>query len=256
MLGLDYGESDDDESENEAADTFTAPSLSLPALAQQVASSDDDDDDDDDKDREHEEGQAEIKTTARQTAEDHEDGSSQLLPSIDDALGAVSVPDFLRTEAVGPSYGSVFDEPEAAPASASIVTEQPPPPQAYPGGAIVSDRPERSSESTRQKNARKEKLGQATFTLKWDRDCGAEKASGGLESSANLQSRTMPGSHRKPARGNADAASVKVRESGHREAGSMKDRTKLKRQRDQSASFLGGRWKSEQEMHMRDFFDS
>ena len=37
---------------------------------------------------------------------------------------------------------------------------------------------------------------------------------------------------------------------------SVKDRTKLKRQRDQSASFLGGRWKSDEEMHMRDNFDS
>ena len=37
---------------------------------------------------------------------------------------------------------------------------------------------------------------------------------------------------------------------------SLKDRTKLKRQRDQSASFLGGRWKSDEEMHMRDNFDS
>ena len=34
------------------------------------------------------------------------------------------------------------------------------------------------------------------------------------------------------------------------------DRTKEKRKRDQSASFLGGRWKTEEEMHMRDHFDS
>ena len=37
---------------------------------------------------------------------------------------------------------------------------------------------------------------------------------------------------------------------------SLKDRTKEKRKRDQSASFLGGRWKTEEEMHMRDFFDA
>ena len=36
----------------------------------------------------------------------------------------------------------------------------------------------------------------------------------------------------------------------------LKERTKLKRQRDQSASFLGGQWKSEEEMHLRDHFDS
>ena len=36
----------------------------------------------------------------------------------------------------------------------------------------------------------------------------------------------------------------------------MKERTKNKRKLDQSASFLGGRWKTEEEMHMRDNFDS
>ena len=40
------------------------------------------------------------------------------------------------------------------------------------------------------------------------------------------------------------------------EAESVKDRTKEKRKRDHSASFLGGRWKSDEEMRMRDFFDS
>ena len=43
---------------------------------------------------------------------------------------------------------------------------------------------------------------------------------------------------------------------GEKEKLDLKERTKLKRQRDQSASFLGGRWKSEEEMHMRDNFDS
>ena len=37
---------------------------------------------------------------------------------------------------------------------------------------------------------------------------------------------------------------------------SMKDRTKEKRKRDQSAGFLGGHWKSDEEMRMRDNFDS
>ncbi|KAL1510539.1 hypothetical protein AB1Y20_006842 [Prymnesium parvum] len=37
---------------------------------------------------------------------------------------------------------------------------------------------------------------------------------------------------------------------------SIKDRTKNKRKLDQSASFLGGRWKTEEEMHLRDHFDS
>jgi len=261
MLGLDYGDDSDDSDDSDAeigADTVTLPpALSLPALAQQVPDSEEEDDDD------CVGGNAGVKTETGKTeqvqGEEEEGSSAQLLPSIDDALGAASVPDFLHSEAVGPSYGSIFDEPQAV-ASDSAVTEPPPAAEARGGGSAGAVRPERSSETTRQKNSRKEKLGQATFTLKWDRDCGAEKASGGLESSSSLQSRTMPGTmqrgHRQPARGDPDATSVKVRESGHREAASMKDRTKIKRQRDQSASFLGGRWKSEQEMHMRDFFDS
>ena len=36
--------------------------------------------------------------------------------------------------------------------------------------------PERNKETSREKNKRKEKVGQATFSLKWDRDCGAEQA--------------------------------------------------------------------------------
>ena len=49
---------------------------------------------------------------------------------------------------------------------------------------------------------------------------------------------------RDKARGVAAKAKEKEKES-------IKDRTKEKRKRDQSASFLGGRWKSDEEMHMR-----
>ena len=105
---------------------------------------------------------------------------------------------------------------------------------------------ERGKETNRQRNARKEKLGQATFSLKWDRDCGAEKAPTGLASSSTLASRTEPRGKGQGGKGGG---------KGGNQA-SVKDRTKDKRKLDQSASFLGGRWKSEEEMHMRDNFDS
>ena len=44
--------------------------------------------------------------------------------------------------------------------------------------------------------------------------------------------------------------------TGAHAAASVKERTRDKRKRDQSAGFLGGRWKSDQEMAMRDHFDS
>ena len=67
---------------------------------------------------------------------------------------------------------------------------------------------------------------------------------------ATLTSRTLPGS-RSTAPGGKGGKGGKGGETV-----SMKDRTKEKRKRDQSASFLGGRWKTEEEMHLRDHFDS
>uniref|UniRef100_A0A7S0L1U0 Uncharacterized protein n=2 Tax=Coccolithus braarudii TaxID=221442 RepID=A0A7S0L1U0_9EUKA len=232
----------------------------MPALAQQLAHSDVDDDDDDDA----EEGGGANRGNTSNESEEEEGG--ERLPSIDEALNAAIVPDFLQVAAVGPSYGNVLDEPqeEAAPAVSlgTVASTGPATGPTNGGGDGAAARPDRGAETTRQKNSRKEKLGQATFTLKWDRDCGAEKASGGLETSATLKSRTLSSDgagqrQRQPARGSADAKSVKVRAGANADApATLKDRTKIKRQRDQSASFLGGRWKTEQEMHMRDFFDS
>lgn len=54
------------------------------------------------------------------------------------------------------------------------------------------------------------------------------------------------------AQGNGKASGKGAEKKGE----SVKDRTKNKRKLDQSASFLGGRWKSEEEMHLRDHFDS
>ena len=110
------------------------------------------------------------------------------------------------------------------------------------GGKVPNfpDRPPKKDETTRQKNSRKEKLGQATFSLKWDRDCGAEKAPQGLAAAGKGKGGGGGGGKGK----------------GGEDALTMKERTKNKRKLDQSASFLGGRWKTEEEMHMRDHFDS
>ena len=245
MLGLgDYGsdndDDDDDEEKDESASTVPAPSFVLPALAQGVQSSDDDDEDD---------GAA---PAAAEEEEEEEEGE-RLLPSIDDALNAATVPDFLQREDVGPSYGSMLDQPDPVelpaaaepPAGARITTSMP-----------ASEEPsERAKETNRQRNARKEKLGQATFTLKWDRDCGAEKAAAGLDSSATLTSRTGVGG-KGGGKGTQPGGRAAGKGGKGGEALSVKDRTKDKRKRDQSASFLGGRWKTEEEMHMRDNFDS
>ena len=47
-----------------------------------------------------------------------------------------------------------------------------------------------------------------------------------------------------------------VQQPEEKEKLSMKDRPKEKRKRAQSAGFLGGHGKSDEEMHMRDHFDS
>ncbi|EOD18144.1 hypothetical protein EMIHUDRAFT_349862 [Emiliania huxleyi CCMP1516] len=263
MLGLG---SYDDSDEDEEAAVAPAP-LSIPAIAQQVAESSDEEDDDN--------AESSAAAAAAAGRESDEEGGGGMLPSMDEALGAAPLDNpFEAAESAAPAYGTIFDEeeeeeeeggddPKSAAAAAVAAAAAASGAGSSAGGAPEWSalHPERKAETTRQRNARKEKLGQATFSLKWDRDTGAEKASGGIDSSANLQSRTMPKqSHRQASRGNPDAQSIKVREPSKgvskREQESLKDRTKLKRQKDQSASFLGGRWKTEQEMHMRDFFDS
>mmetsp|Transcript_887 Transcript_887/g.1478 ORF Transcript_887/g.1478 Transcript_887/m.1478 type:complete len:243 (-) Transcript_887:236-964(-) len=240
---VDYDSEDEqDDPDEDAPAALPIPALALPSLAEAVANhGDSDDEDDEDEDEDDDNGK---KSGDRQ---DEEEESNGILPSVDDALNASGIPDFLREEVVMPSYGSVLDaskeELAAAEASdvaaASRVAEL----SRAKAAAVKSrlDKPEKKTETTRQKNSRKEKLGQATFTLKWDRDCGHEKASAGLDTSATLSSRTQA------------KTNLAQRAEGK---SSMKDRTKEKRKRDQSASFLGGRWKSEEEMHLRDHFDS
>jgi hypothetical protein len=70
-------------------------------------------------------------------------------------------------------------------------------------------------------------------------------------------SATAPEARRDVARGkHAPGAKPSTAEGKEKDKQSLKDRTKEKRKKDQSASFLGGRWKTEEEMHMRDNFDS
>mmetsp|Transcript_31801 Transcript_31801/g.61190 ORF Transcript_31801/g.61190 Transcript_31801/m.61190 type:complete len:229 (-) Transcript_31801:453-1139(-) len=116
-------------------------------------------------------------------------GSSEeaaALPSIEDVLDDAE-PSFLSAGAAPvPSYGSLLEESEslratgkhsldsadkdAADSSHNKAARRSMPPTG-PCPAAQSKK-----ESTREKNKRKQKLGQANFTLKWDRDCGAEKA--------------------------------------------------------------------------------
>ena len=243
MLGLGaYGsDSEEEEEEEDVQEPAMAPArVVMPPIAQALANASSDEDSDDD-------APAAKKATRRD--DDHEETGGSLLPSVDEALDAAAVPSFLQRpgDAAPELYGNILDEPEPEP------EERPPVPAGGAAEASEERRPtvvlpstdgrEKPSETTRQKNARKEKLGQATFSLKWDRDTGAEKAREGLSSSSDLRSRTVPNAGK--GRGGKDDEKL-----------SMKDRTKEKRKRDQSASFLGGRWKSEEEMHMRDHFDS
>jgi len=246
-LGLDYDSDDEEGDEADPPSAVPPAGLAIPALAQGLVDADEDSDDSD--------AQPQAPSDEEEEADD-EDGGGLVLPSVDDALDQADLdPEFLRRDNDGPSYGSALDtteaEAEAAMATAAAVAAARAAPSEQRGGGSRADDaiPEKKAENTRQKNARKEKLGQATFTLKWDRDCGAEKASDGLKSSATLESRTQAG------RG-ANAAGGKGGKGGKGDAVSVKDRTKEKRKRDQSASFLGGRWKTEEEMHMRDHFDS
>ena len=71
--------------------------------------------------------------------------------------------------------------------------------------------------------------------------------------SGSKSAMTAPVASRDKRAPSAKAASAADKEKDRQ---SLKDRTKEKRKKDQSASFLGGRWKSEEEMHMRDNFDS
>ena len=99
MLGLAYGsdddddDDDDDDEEEDGTSALPASSFVLPALAQGL-NNDDDDDDSDDEDK--------AAPQAADPSEDHSDEGARLLPSIDDALNAATVPDFLLREAVGP----------------------------------------------------------------------------------------------------------------------------------------------------------
>ena len=214
MLGLG---SYDDSDEDEEAAVAPAP-LSIPAIAQQVAESSDEEDDDN--------AESSAAAAAAAGRESDEEGGGGMLPSMDEALGAAPLDNpFEAAESAAPAYGTIFDEeeeeeeeggddPKSAAAAAVAAAAAASGAGSSAGGAPEWSalHPERKAETTRQRNARKEKLGQATFSLKWDRDTGAEKASGGIDSSANLQSRTMPKqSHRQASRGNPDAQSIKAR---------------------------------------------
>ena len=180
-----YGDSDSDSEESLEA----LPQPGLPRSAAMASSSDDDDDGDDDKatDRGDDGSRAQEVTAADPAPAAPAEATTSLLPSIDDVFDSVETPAFLAQPHAPPDgYGDLLEmEEERAPGRG------PPPkrareecedgapgraPSGPPMPARAAEAPRREKETTRQKNKRKQARGQANFTLKWDRDCGAEKA--------------------------------------------------------------------------------
>ena len=96
--------------------------------------------------------------------EEEEDGPS-LLPSIDDALDAAGPSEFLAQRSTEVNYGNILDEvPRERPAVGPGNDDAGQAAGAAGGKApAFPERPPKKDETTRQKNSRKEKLGQATF---------------------------------------------------------------------------------------------
>ena len=152
------------------SDDDTPPAASamlMPALAQGLMVEEDEDSDD-----------ADAAPAAPEEEED-DDGPS-LLPSIDDALNAAGPSEFLPQRSTEVNYGNILDEVPRERAAAGPDDDGAGQAAGAAGGKVPAfpERPPKKEETNRQKNARKEKAGQATFSLKWDRDCGAEKAPG------------------------------------------------------------------------------
>lgn len=180
LVGYDEEDSNDDEDEEEVVvgGGAVTGALLMPAIAGGLPS-------DGSESESEEEPQAYAPATAStaastssaEPANDAEEVS--LLPSIDEAFDAADDASFLSAHqnGIGPDYGGA-DEP--------VDAQQAPPAPSAPAEARPakqqrveppkSDVPARKQETTREKNKRKQKLGQANFSLKWDRDCGAELA--------------------------------------------------------------------------------
>ena len=183
-----YGDSDSDS--EESSEALPQPGLpQLPRSAAIASSSDEDDDGGDDKatDRGDDGSRAQKVTDADLASAAPAEATISLLPSIDDVFDSVETPAFLAQPHAPPDgYGDLLEtEEERAPGRG------PPPkrareecedgapgraPSGPPMPARAAEAPRREKETTRQKNKRKQARGQANFTLKWDRDCGAEKA--------------------------------------------------------------------------------
>ena len=195
MLGLgDYGSSDDDDDKDEEPSSAVCMPTFAAAATNDVSDSDSDEDDDTDQPRPPGAPAAEAARQSDSAAASSAAGTSSSevraestteLPSAfgsaDDLLDSVEAPSFLTTandaQYGGNGYGSVLEEsdpvaskraaPEAEGSAPKAPRSQPPP---------EAPQPLRKSETTREKNKRKQKLGQANFSLKWDRDCGHEMA--------------------------------------------------------------------------------
>ncbi|KAL1529450.1 hypothetical protein AB1Y20_000397 [Prymnesium parvum] len=162
-------------SEEEAGDE----PLHLPQLAAFVPSDAGDDDDDE----EEEPDAAPQKPAPSPVSQSTAEHSEPRLPSLDDVLaGAESDAAALlqSSESSSATHARTLDD-EVRPSKQQRLGGSPSAQPDVPSRALAPaprKEAERSQpkETTREKNKRKQKLGQANFTLKWDRDCGAEKA--------------------------------------------------------------------------------
>eukprot|EP00965_Chrysotila_dentata_P241710 6204438-Pleurochrysis_carterae.AAC.2 len=219
MQGLVQYDDDEDDDENDDLDgpqpVLVQPAMQLPLLAAQAAGSSDDNDE---GDSDGGDGSDEVKRPLGESAwkarridslpkpssGDGKPSTDQSLPSIEDVLDKVEVPDFLAVPRTEIEH-EAFDARAPAPAA-----------HATAGAAATLD----------ELLAVKEPAPGAVTTGK----AGKTAAKAGVSAERSRKD--------------------------ERDKVSTKDKTKEKRKRDQSASFLGGRWKTDQEMHMRDYFDS
>ena len=221
-LVADYS-SDSDDVEPAPANPRTTINPAIPALQAGGGSEDDDDDSED-------EAEAAAKMKRQKIAAEEEAAAAASgLPSFEDALAnADTNPEWMR--APGGEFEHVAFDDTAVTAA---------------GLAAAASEAEAAAAAAQ---ARAAKIQQRAAAGSGSSGGGAGSSSGS-GSSGFAAKQPAAAAMRDRARGVAAPTKEKEKES-------VKDRTKEKRKKDQSASFLGGRWKSDEEMHLRDHFDS
>ena len=220
-LVADYS-SDSDDAEPAPANPRTTINPAILALQAGGGSEDDDDDSED-------EAEAAAKMKRQKIAAEEEAAAAASgLPSFEDALAnADTNPEWMR--APGGEFEHVAFDDTAVTAA---------------GLAAAASEAEAAAAAAQARAAKMQQRAAA----------GSGSSGGAAGSSSSSGSSGFAA--KQPA-----AAAMRDRARGvaptkEKEKESVKDRTKEKRKKDQSASFLGGRWKSDEEMHLRDHFDS